>query len=109
MWRVHSFNRKVKTEIEAWPVGIYADFLRLVQLMERYSADLRMPHSRAMGQGLFELRCRSGEGIGRAFYCTMSGREITILHSFIKKTQETPEREITMARRRLREVRDDQR
>jgi phage-related protein len=109
MWRVHYFNRKVKTEIEAWPAGIYADFLRLVQLMERYGADLRMPHSRAMGQGLFELRCRGGEGIGRVFYCTMSGREITILHSFIKKTQETPEREITMARRRLREVRDDQR
>lgn len=109
MWRVHYFNRKVKTEIEAWPIGIYADFLRLVQLMERYGADLRMPHSRAMGQGLFELRCRGGEGIGRVFYCTMSGREITILHSFIKKTQETPEREITMARRRLREVRDDQR
>ena len=109
MWRVHYFNQKVKTEIEAWPVGIYADFLRLVQLMERYGADLRMPHSRAMGQGLFELRCRGGEGIGRVFYCTMSGREITILHSFTKKTQETPEREITMARRRLREVRDDQR
>jgi phage-related protein len=99
----------VKTEIEAWPVGIYADFLRLVQLMERYGADLRMPHSRAMGRGLFELRCRGGEGIGRVFYCTMIGREITILHSYIKKTQETPEREITMAQRRLREVRDDQR
>jgi phage-related protein len=78
-------------------------------MMERHGADLRMPHSRSMGQGLFELRCRGKEGIGRVFYCTMVGREIVILHSFIKKTQETPERELATARKRLRGARDDQR
>lgn len=57
-----------------------------------------------MGDGLFELRCKGAEGIGRAFYCTMVGREIVILHSFIKKTQETPDRELKMARKRLKEV-----
>lgn len=73
-------------------------------LMEEHGADLRLPHSRAMGEGLFELRCKGSEGIGRAFYCTMVGREIVILHSFIKKTQETPDRELKMARKRLKEV-----
>lgn len=48
---------RVQSDIESWPVGIYADFLRLIHLMESHGADLRMPHSRAMGQGLFELRC----------------------------------------------------
>lgn len=57
-----------------------------------------------MGDGLFELRCKGAEGIGRAFYCTMVGRQIVILHSFIKKTQETPDRELKMARKRLKEV-----
>jgi phage-related protein len=109
MWQVQYFNERVQKEIEAWPVGLYADFLRLVQMMERHGADLRMPHSRSMGQGLFELRCRGKEGIGRVFYCTMVGREIVILHSFIKKTQETPERELATARKRLRGARDDQR
>ena len=51
-----------------------------------------------------ELRCTGEEGIGRAFYCTMVGLEIVILHSFIKKTQETPDRELKMARKRLKEV-----
>ena len=74
--------------------------------MEEHGADLRMPHSRAMGQGLFELRCKGREGIGRVFYCTMVGREVVILHSFIKKTQETPERELDVARKRLKEVRN---
>jgi phage-related protein len=106
MWAVLYFNARVQQEIEGWPAGIYADFLRLVYLMERHGADLRLPHSRAMGQGLFELRCKGQEGIGRAFYCTMVGHEIVVLHSFIKKTQETPDRELAVARKRLKEVRN---
>ena len=93
-WTVSYFNERVQHEITEWPVGIYADYLRLILLMEEHGADLRLPHSRAMGDGLFELRCKGAEGIGRAFYCTMVGREIVILHSFIKKTQETPDREL---------------
>lgn len=106
MWSVQYFNARIQREIEGWPVGIYADYLKLIQLMEDHGADLRMPHSRAMGQGLFELRCKGPEGIGRAFYCTMVGREIVILHSFIKKTQETPAKELAIARKRLNEVRN---
>jgi len=106
MWSIQYFNARVQQDIEGWPVGIYADFLRLISLMENHGADLRMPHSRAMGQGLFELRCKGQEGIGRAFYCTMVGREIVILHSFIKKSQETPDSEVRTARKRLKEVRN---
>ncbi|WP_419467096.1 type II toxin-antitoxin system RelE/ParE family toxin [Allochromatium tepidum] len=84
-------------------------FLRLVFLMEEHGADLRLPHSRALGHGLFELRCKGEEGIGRAFYCTMVERRIVILHSFIKKTQETPPRELKTARKRLKEVRNGDR
>jgi len=106
MWSINYFNARVQQDIESWPVGIYSDFLRLVRLMEVHGADLRMPHSRAMGQGLFELRCRGQEGIGRAFYCTLVGREIVILHSFIKKTQETPDSEMRIARKRLQGVKN---
>lgn len=103
-WSVNYFNERVQREITEWPVGIYADFLRLVSLMEDHGADLRLPHSRAMGEGLFELRCKGEEGIGRAFYCAMDGRQIVILHSFIKKTQETPANELKTARKRLKEI-----
>lgn len=106
MWSIEYFNTRVQQTIEDWPVGIYADFLRLIVLMESNGADLRMPHSRSLGQGLFELRCKGKEGIGRAFYCTMVGREIVVLHSFIKKTQETPDKELAIARKRLKEVRN---
>ena len=103
-WTISYFNEQVRKEISDWPVSIYADFLRLISLMEEHGADLRLPHSRAIGEGLFELRCKGKEGVGRAFYCTMIGRRIIILHSFIKKTQQTPDLELKTARRRLKEL-----
>ena len=86
------------------PAGIVADYLRLTEAMALYGADLRMPHSRAMGGGLFELRPKGPEGIGRVFYCTQVGKTIVVLHSFVKKTQETPDTEMRMARKRLKDV-----
>ena len=86
------------------PAGIVADYVRLTDAMVVHGADLRMPHSRAMGTGLFELRPKGSEGIGRVFYCTQVGRTIVVLHSFVKKTQETPDAELRLARRRLKEV-----
>ena len=103
-WKIRYFNARAQKEILEWPSGIYADFLRLAGMMEQYGANLRLPHSRAMGDGLFELRCKGAEGTGRAFYCTMVGQQIVILHSFIKKTQDTPPAELRIARKRVKEV-----
>lgn len=74
--------------------------------MEIFGPDLGMPHTRALGDGLFELRLKAGEGIARVFYCTMVGKKIMVLHQFIKKTDKTPAREIATARRRMKEVKN---
>lgn len=63
-----------------------------------------MPHSRPMGGGLFELRPKGKEGIARVFYCAVVGKKIVILHSFIKKTDKTPKRDLELAMERLQEV-----
>jgi phage-related protein len=104
-WTVIYYSERVRKSVLDLPAGILAGYLRLVELMEVHGADLRMPHSRTMGGGLYELRPRGPEGIGRVFYCTVAGRKIVILHSFVKKTRETPRAEIEVARRRLIEVR----
>jgi phage-related protein len=98
------FNERVKREVFALPTGILADYLRLTDMMEKHGADLGMPYSRAMGDGLFELRPKGREGIGRVLYCMQVGMRIVVLHSFVKKTQETPLAELRIARRRLKEV-----
>ena len=71
-----------------------------------FGPDLGMPHTRAMGECLFELRLKAEEGIARVFYCTMVGKKIVMLHQFIKKTDKTPPRELETARRRMREVKN---
>ena len=103
-WRITYYNERVQRDVWAMPAGIVADYLRLTEAMKLYGADLRMPHSRAMGGGLFELRPKGSEGIGRVFYCTQVGKTIVVLHSFAKKTQETPDAEMRMARKRLKDV-----
>ncbi|WP_341774356.1 type II toxin-antitoxin system RelE/ParE family toxin [Burkholderia cepacia] len=41
------------------------------------------------------------------FYCIRVGYELVVLHSFVKKTQETPNDELQIARRRMKEVRNN--
>ena len=74
--------------------------------MEIHGPDLGMPHTRAMGEGLFELRLKAAEGIARVFYCTLVGRKIVILHQFTKKSEKTPRKELEIAKRRMKEVKD---
>jgi phage-related protein len=88
------------------PPGILADYIHLTDLIQHHGADLRMPHSRAMGDGLFELRPKGPEGIGRVFYCMQLGGSVVILHSFIKKTNATPVADLKLARKRLKEVKN---
>jgi hypothetical protein len=60
-YSVDYFNARVQTEIERWPVGILADYARLVELLIEFGPDLRMPHSRSMGDGLKIARKRMKE------------------------------------------------
>ena len=73
----------------------------------RYTGDIDLfvkPYTASMGDGLFEIRAKGKEGIGRSLFCTIKGQEIIILHSFIKKSKKTPKKEIDLARKRMKEV-----
>jgi phage-related protein len=105
-FEIEYFHERVLAEIESWPVDVLADYARLIELLAEHGPSLRLPHSRAFGDGLFELRPRGRSGIGRAFYFFMLGRRVVVLHAFIKKSQETPDRELRLARKRLKELQD---
>ena len=105
-WTITYYSDSVQQEILAMPAGFLGRYLRYADKMEAYGPDLGMPHTRAMGDGLFELRLKAAEGIARVLYCTMVGRNIVMLHQFIKKTDKTPPREIETARRRMKEFKN---
>ena len=79
-WTVTFLNRRVEDEILALPAGFVARFVRYAERMEGFGPDLGMPHTRAMGGGLFELRLKAAEGIARVFYCAAVGHRIVFLH-----------------------------
>ena len=106
-WQIAFYSDRVESEIHALPAGLVARFVRYAERMEFFGPDLGMPHTRPMGDGLFELRLKAAEGIARVFFCTVVARKIVVLHQFVKKTEKTPNRELRIARSRMKEVTDD--
>ncbi len=103
-WAIEYASIEVEQFILNMPPGLAAKYLHLADLMLEFGANLGMPHTRAMSDGLFELRIKGHEGIARVFYCTLVGKRIVMLHGFIKKSQKAPAKELKIARRRMAEV-----
>jgi phage-related protein len=105
-WRVTFYSTRVEDASLRLPAGLLARFLRYAETMETFGPQLGMPHTRALGGGLYELRLRGPEGIARALYTHLADQRIAILHVFVKKTPRIPAKELETARRRLKEMRD---
>jgi len=103
-YTIEFFDEDVQQVVLSWPAGINASFTRIALRMVEHGANLGLPYTKAMGGGLFEIRAKGQEGIGRAFFCTLVGQRIIILHGFIKKTDKTPKRELDIAKQRMKEI-----
>jgi phage-related protein len=103
-WKITFYNTKVESETLGFPSGILANFLHIAEMMEALGPNLGRPYVGSLGSGLFEIRAKGKEGIGRSLYCTVTGKEVVILNSFIKKTQKTPKKELDLAKTRMKEV-----
>jgi phage-related protein len=64
---------------------------------------LGMPICRALGAGLWEVRIALDGRTVRVLFSIHEGRMI-LLHAFLKKTQATPDADIALARRRMKEL-----
>lgn len=102
-WAIYYHSESVERAILKLPDGLLARYLRLTEVMQAYGPDVGMPHTRALGGNLYELRLKSKEGIARVFYCKVVHHKIIMLHSFIKKTEKIPLKELRIARKRLQE------
>ena len=98
------YSEAVQEQILELPDTLAARYIVLTRRMVALGPNLGEPHTKAVGDGLFELRLKAAEGIGRVFFCTLIGRRIVMLHCFIKKTNKTPPREREIAEARMKEV-----
>jgi len=103
-WSIEYSCEEVEKFVLELPPALAAKYLWLTDLMLEFGSNLGMPHTRAMAEGLFELRIKGKEGIARVFYCIVVDQRIVMLHGFVKKSQKTPVKELRIAKRRMKEV-----
>jgi phage-related protein len=104
-WTVETLNHLVDAEIEALPPLLNARLIRLMEMVQNIGLE-RMcePHVKHIEGKIWELRAKASEGIARAFYVTITGRRVIILHVFVKKSDKTPRGALETARNRMKEV-----
>ncbi|NDD11654.1 MAG: type II toxin-antitoxin system RelE/ParE family toxin [Betaproteobacteria bacterium] len=104
---IRYYSESVQVQILELPDTLAARYIVLTRRMLAIGPNLGEPHTKAMGGGLFELRLKGAEGIARVFYCTLIGKRIVMLHSFVKKSQRTPKQELEVAQSRLKEIKNE--
>ena len=76
-----------------------AKALHSIAILEEFGNALREPHSKPMGDGLFELRIKFSSDISRIFYFFVLDNKIILTNGFVKKTMKTPKAELDLARK----------
>ena len=108
--KLAAFHPAARNTIRSFPADVRRELGKAIFDLQR-GESLAMPLSRPMPSvmpGVAELRIRDRAGTYRAFYYTASARGILVFHAFAKKTRETPKRELDMARKRLKELLDEE-
>lgn len=90
------FNARVERFFKSIDRSLRPRVTRVFELLEKYGNALGMPYSKALGDGLFELRITGATHI-RALYAFHRDK-IWILHMFIKKTGRIARRDMEYAR-----------
>jgi phage-related protein len=105
MWHIEFLDQRAKAEVDALPVEMRASFERIAGMIMAHGLErMREPYVKHLEGKLWEMRLKGRDGIARSLYVTAKGRRVVIVHSFVKKTQKTPRREINAALQRAKDV-----
>lgn len=74
--------------------------LRAIRLVTIYGPDLGLPHTRHLGDKLYELRIRGKNEVRIFFVAIVDQKTVVLLHAFKKRTQKLPKKELALARAR---------
>ena len=106
MWEVDYFitpsgKSLIEEVVLSLPVDQISKVRNCIKLLKEFGPLIRMPHSKKLSgyKNLFELRT-SGSSPIRLLY-SQHQNKFTIVHAFVKKSNKTPQREISIALNRL--------
>ena len=89
-WTINFYDG-VEDQILTMPPKIQARMIKLLELVETHGANLGPPHTEPMGDGLFEIRARAQEGIGRGLFCYLKGKHFRVARLCKKISKDTQE------------------
>ena len=92
-------RKPVEEFLDKLPIKMRIKAIDSLDLLEKYGNQLRMPYSRALNDGLFELRIKFSSDISRIFYFFYVGNKVVVTNGFVKKTQKTPQTELVKAQK----------
>ncbi len=103
-YETESGRDPIREFLEEQPVLERAACDEVISWLESGEIDQRPRHRDHLGDGLWELRLSINRKQYRFLYATRGSRAY-LLVAFVKKTQQTPTRQLELARRRWRELR----
>ena len=103
-WHIRYWTDKLgKNLFEEWLLNLDEKQAKIInkklELLEIYGNQLKMPHSKALGKGLFELR---EQIYYHRIYYGFHGKQIIII--LIAGNKRSQEKDIKIARKRLDEI-----
>ena len=93
----------VREELESLSESDQAKAATHIALLEKLGHGLREPHVKHLQEKLKELRFKISEGQYRIFFFFHVGEKVVLLHSMVKKTQQTPQRDLELALKRMKD------
>ena len=76
-----------------------AKLIGIINILKEKGNLLREPYTKALSDGIFEIRGRVGNDISRVLYFFYFNNKIVFTNGFVKKTQKTPRNEILKAKK----------
>lgn len=98
-YRLPNGKQPVREFLDSLDTKMRVSALYELRLLEEFGNQLKSPHSKSIGDGLFELRIKFSSNISRIFYFFLSGKKIVVTNGFVKKTNKTPPNEIEKAKK----------
>lgn len=107
-WTVETLGPIVDAELDGLPADMRARFAYISGLIEEFGLErVREPHVKHLTGSLWEkMRLRGRDGISRAIYVTARPQRVVVVRVFVKKSQQTPHREIVLALERAKQVQE---
>lgn len=92
-WSVSTLNDIVTQELEKLPADMRARFTKVSELIETFGPqNVGMPHTRSLGDKLWEIHVSGKEGISRGIYVAVKDKKVVVIASLYQEDPEDPEK-----------------